>query len=113
MEERPWGAFTKFVENTPCTVKIITVHPGQELSLQYHNHRDEFWFVISGSGVATIGDVEKGVKAGDTCFIEKKVNHRIKANDETLVFMEIALGKFDEDDIVRIEDDYGRTDENA
>lgn len=112
-EARPWGAFTKFVENTPCTVKTITVHPDQELSLQYHNHRNEFWFILSGAGVATVGDIHKEVKAGDTCFIEKKVNHRIKAGTEALVFLEIATGEFYEDDIIRIQDDYGRTDNNA
>lgn len=113
VEMRPWGSFAKFIENTPSTVKIITVNPGEELSLQYHNHRDEFWFVISGTGVATIGDSKKDVQRGDTCEIERGVNHRIKANDETLVFLEIAFGEFDENDIIRVQDDYGRVNVNA
>ena len=108
MEERPWGAFTKFAENIPCTVKIITVHPHQELSLQYHEHRDEFWYVISGSGIATVGTDIQEIKAGDSCTIGKKIVHRAKAHAEPLVFLEIALGNFDENDIVRLEDNYGR-----
>lgn len=108
MEGRPWGAFTKFTENVPCTVKIITINPHQELSLQYHEHRDEFWYIISGSGISTIGDDIREVKAGDSCTIDKKVIHRAKAHAEPLVFLEIALGNFDENDIVRLKDNYGR-----
>lgn len=111
-KNRPWGSFTEFTENLPSTVKIIKVQPDQELSLQYHHNREEFWFIISGSGTATIGDKEISVKENDICYAPKETNHRIKANDEVLTFLEISIGNFDEEDIVRVSDDYGRIDSN-
>ena len=107
-EKRPWGSFTDFIKNIPSTVKIITVNPNQELSLQYHHNRDEFWFVISGNGIATIGDSKLEIKSESTCFIPRKINHRVKALNEKLIFLEISFGDFDENDIVRLSDDYGR-----
>ena len=107
-ENRPWGNFVEFTENVISTVKIITVNANEELSLQFHRKRDEFWYVISGTGIATIGGLKKGLQAGSTCAIPKTTQHRVKANNETLVFLEISFGTFDETDIVRIEDRYGR-----
>ena len=107
-ENRPWGSFTEFTKNTPSTVKIIIVNPNEELSLQYHHNRDEFWFVVSGVGIATVGDSKIDIKEKDTCFIPRNTNHRVKATDSVLTFMEISLGDFDENDIVRLEDNYGR-----
>lgn len=89
-------------------VKIITVKPGESLSLQYHIKRDEFWLVISGEGSAVIGTETIGLKAGGSCFIERQVKHRAAGGVSGLVFLELAFGEFDENDIVRIEDKYGR-----
>lgn len=107
-ENRPWGNFTEFTENAISTVKIIVVNANEELSLQYHLKRDEFWYVISGTGIATIGGLKKGLQPGATCIIPKHTQHRVKANNETLTFLEISFGTFDEKDIVRLEDRYGR-----
>ena len=111
-ETRPWGAFTEFTKNEPSTVKIITVNDGGELSLQYHHHRDEFWYIVSGVGVVTIGDEHFTAHVGEKFFIPRKTNHRAKGVGGQLVFMEISFGEFDEKDIVRLEDHYGRLVQN-
>ncbi len=64
-EERPWGKFEKFTQNEIATVKIITINPGGELSLQYHAKRAEFWKVISGAPVITVGEKVTQAKEGD------------------------------------------------
>lgn len=109
IEKRPWGQFTLFTHNELSTVKIITVNPGEQLSLQYHDHREEFWRVLSGKGEITVGDKVHKAKMGDEFFVPQGTNHTVKADDHSeLSFLEIALGEFDEDDIVRIKDKYGR-----
>ena len=108
-EVRPWGNFVEFVKNQPCTVKIITVDKGQAFSLQYHDDRDEFWRIISGNGVATVGGARKDVVAGEDYFVPRKSLHRIEAGSEDVVLLEIAYGNFDENDIVRVEDKYNRS----
>ncbi len=108
IEERPWGMFEQFCLNEVATVKIITVKPHSKLSLQYHNKRDEFWRVISGNGVFVLGDDVLSVQKGDELFIERGVKHRIETGDNWIEVLEISFGEFDEDDIVRIDDEYGR-----
>jgi mannose-6-phosphate isomerase-like protein (cupin superfamily) len=108
VEERPWGRFEQFCHNETCTVKIISVNSGAELSLQYHNHRDEFWRIIEGKAIIVIGADEREAKAGDEFFIPRKTNHQIKTTDSSAKIMEISFGNFDESDIVRLKDIYGR-----
>ena len=107
-DKRPWGEFRQFTRNEPTTVKLITVEPHQELSLQYHKNRKEFWRILSGSGIIQIGDEKIPAQKGDEFVIEAEQNHRISAGAKQIVFLEIAFGDFDENDIVRIEDKYGR-----
>lgn len=107
-EIRPWGKFEQYVKNKICTVKIITVKPRQVLSLQYHNRRSEFWKVLFGRPTITIGRRVARAKAGDEFFIPTRARHRIAAGSSTVQFLEISFGKFDENDIVRLEDKYGR-----
>ncbi|HEY5383308.1 MAG TPA: phosphomannose isomerase type II C-terminal cupin domain [Candidatus Paceibacterota bacterium] len=107
-EVRPWGDFERFTLNEPCTVKIITVSPNEELSLQQHEHRDENWKILKGSGEVTVGDVHTAVNPGDEFFVARHTNHRIAGGPNGLQFLEIALGAFDENDITRLEDKYGR-----
>ncbi len=108
-EKRPWGEFVEFVKNTPSTVKIITVNPGESLSLQTHENRDEFWAVIGGNGSAIIGPDSHPLQKGDTHFVPRKTPHRLSGGSSPLEILEIALGSFDENDITRLEDKYGRT----
>ena len=89
-------------------VKIITVHPGEALSLQYHNGRDEYWRVLAGDGTAIVGETNVALKPGSDVFVPRKTKHRIIGGSVDLVFLELAFGDFDEKDIVRLEDRYGR-----
>lgn len=107
-EDRPWGDFERFTLNEKTTVKIITVDADQSFSLQTHQHRDEFWRVISGSGVFHTEGKDVAVTVGDTVFIPRHLEHRATGGPEGLSFLEIAFGDFDENDITRIEDQYGR-----
>lgn len=106
--KRPWGSFTRYTNNELSTVKLLHVNQGEQLSLQYHNKREEFWKVISGNPDIVIGDELHNAKEGDEFNIGVKVNHRISAPKDNVVILEIAKGEFDEEDIVRIDDKYGR-----
>jgi mannose-1-phosphate guanylyltransferase/mannose-1-phosphate guanylyltransferase/mannose-6-phosphate isomerase len=107
--ERPWGNFRQFSHNEITTIKILTVNPNTSLSLQYHNHRSEFWHVISGHPLLTIGEQKINAAPGDEFEIKAKELHRLEAGDDAVQILEIAFGDFDEEDIVRIEDKYGRS----
>jgi len=94
-------------------VKVITVNANEQLSLQYHKNRDESWYVISGTGTAEIDGVRSPLIPGTTVFAARTATHRIfgpaDASTAPLVFVECAYGDFDESDIVRLEDKYGRS----
>ena len=107
-DDRPWGSFDRFTHNESSTVKIIRVDAGKRLSLQKHAHRAEFWRVIEGSGVATVEDEHREVKAGDEVEIPLGALHRLAGGEQGIAVLEIALGSFDENDIERVEDDFGR-----
>lgn len=107
-EERPWGGFERFTANEPSTVKIITVSAGEAFSLQTHAHRREFWRIIAGSGTVRVGENEQIASPGDTFLIREGELHRATGGQDGLTFLEIAFGTFDENDITRIEDKYGR-----
>ena len=107
-ETRPWGNFEQFTKNEPSTVKIITVKAGEELSLQYHARRSEFWKVLAGSPMITIDDAVVTARAGDEFFAPAGAKHRIAAGSESVAILEVAFGEFDENDITRIEDKYNR-----
>ncbi len=107
-ETRPWGEFIQFTLNEISTVKLIVVNPNSELSLQYHNKRRELWRVISGNPILTIGENVFETKAGDEVEVPVGSKHRIKSQDVRVEILEISLGEFDENDIVRLEDKYGR-----
>lgn len=106
--ERPWGNFRQFTHNELSTIKIVTVKPNEILSLQSHTHRAEFWHVISGSGTVEIGNIKKDTVVGDEHEISIGEKHRLGAGPEGIQVLEIAVGDFDENDIVHYEDKYGR-----
>lgn len=108
VKKRPWGNFERFTLNTPSTVKIITVNEGEAISLQTHHDRDEFWRVIKGTGIIHIGGADYNAHEGDMFFCKRGTEHRVTGGKGGTEFLEIAFGNFDEDDIVRIEDRYGR-----
>lgn len=108
-EDRPWGSFERFTLNEPSTVKIITVTAGEAFSLQQHEHRDEMWKIIRGSGKVTVGEETKDAAAGEEFFVARGAKHRVEGGPEGIMFLEVAIGEFDEGDIKRLEDKYGRT----
>jgi mannose-6-phosphate isomerase len=108
-EDRPWGRFEKFHENQLSTVKLIYIKANSRLSLQYHRQRQEFWKVIKGTAQVELDGKIIEVKEEENIVIPKGVKHRVKALNNNCVILEISYGNFDENDIVRIEDDYERT----
>lgn len=107
-EQRPWGEELWISSDKPSMVKILSVNPQEQLSLQYHHNRDEFWHVLSGDGTAEIGTEKISIKTGSNCFVPRETRHRLSGGNEKLIILELAFGDFDEKDIVRIEDKYGR-----
>ena len=107
-EERPWGKFERFTQNEKTTVKIITVKPNEKLSLQYHKQRSEFWRILSGKGNVTVGEKITKAKKEDEFYIPVGVKHTMEGENEGIVCLEIAFGYSDENDVVRLEDKYGR-----
>jgi len=103
---KPWGSFKLLTKNEKTTVKIIMLNAGNRTSLQLHNHRFEKWFVLKGEGIITL-EKPKQVKIGDEIFIPVKTPHRIEAITDFTI-LEISYGLFDELDILRLEDDFGR-----
>mgnify|MGYP001453239270 CR=1 FL=1 len=111
LAQRPWGFYKSLFVSEFTQTKVITVFPGQQLSLQKHKRREEHWTVAKGEGIMTLNDTEFPVKKGDNITIAKGDIHRIKNTHDAknLVFVEVQLGDyFGEDDIVRLEDIYGR-----
>lgn len=109
-DDRPWGWFEQFTHNECSTVKVLHIDPGEELSLQYHHHRSEFWYVVAGTGTITIGEESVEAAKGAEFFIPTGTQHRAAGADpDGITIVEIALGDFDEGDIVRTQDKYGRT----
>ena len=108
-EKRPWGGFEQFTINELSTVKILTVKAGKRFSLQFHNDRKEFWKFLDNPAMITLGKKTFKVKKGDEFLIPKETNHRIEAYSKPVRVLEISFDKFDEKDIVRLEDKYGRT----
>jgi len=109
-DERPWGNYTVLVDAPDHKVKTILVRPGKRLSYQRHEKRAEHWFVVTGEGRVTLDGVELPVSAGSTADVGVGVAHRMaNTGDVDLVFIEVQHGEsFAEDDIVRLDDDYGR-----
>jgi len=108
---RPWGHYENLAEGPDHKIKRITVVPEARLSYQKHRHRAEQWVVISGEAVVTLDGEDIRLSAGDTVFIPKGAAHRMyNPGSVPLVFGEVQMGDyFGEDDIIRLEDDYGRS----
>jgi mannose-6-phosphate isomerase len=107
---RPWGSYTVLEDSTTHKVKRIEVLPGKRLSYQRHQQRAEHWFIVAGLAEVTLEGERKHVGAGDAVDIPRGAAHRIaNAGDTNMVFVEVQHGDyFGEDDIERLEDDFGR-----
>ena len=110
-DRRPWGSFTVLDEGAGYKVKRIEVLPGKRLSYQKHRHRNEHWFVVAGTAKVTLNDETIFVETDKTIDIKIGDAHRVENPSETedLIFIEIQRGEYlGEDDIIRLEDDFGR-----
>ena len=107
--DRPWGIYTVLAEAENFKVKTLEVHPGQRLSYQRHSRRSEHWFVVGGAGVVTLDGKTIDVRRGDAVDVPLGTPHRIQnIGPVPLVIVEVQHGDyFGEDDIVRLDDDYG------
>jgi len=114
IEHRPWGSFEHLLDEPYCKVKRIIVKPGQRLSYQYHHKRNECWVVVQGRATVTLDgkdfEYESDNELGNIVNIPVGTKHRVRNDEEIdLIFIETQTGTyFGEDDIVRLEDDYGR-----
>ncbi len=107
--EKPWGRFEQYTHNVPSTVKIITVVPGGVLSSQYHHKRDELWVTLDAGAKVELGEEVLYPSPGEKLYIPRETVHRLSCVGERAVrILEVSLGHFDEEDIVRLEDLYGR-----
>ena len=108
--ERPWGSYKVLHTGEGYQVKLIEVRPGEALSLQYHRKRSEYWVVVRGNARVTIDDSVRDCQAGETVFVPMGAKHRIENLSASLfAIIEVQLGSYlGEDDIVRLEDRYGR-----
>lgn len=111
-DRRPWGSYTVLDEGPEFKVKRIEVLPRKRLSYQKHARRSEHWFIVRGTAKVTLNGVEKLVESGQAVDIPVGTAHRVENPLEgvDLIFIETQTGDyFGEDDIVRLEDDFGRT----
>ena len=107
--ERPWGSFKQFAHNQETTVSLMTVLPGQRLSLQSHTGRAELWIVLDDGAIVQVGEETRTYNAGDEIWINVNEKHRLAcAGDRPVRVLEVAFGNWQQDDIQRYDDDYQR-----
>ena len=110
IDHRPWGRYKVLEEGPGWKVKRIDVSPGERLSYQKHGRRSEHWMIVAGRARVTVDGEERELAVGDTVDIPAGAAHRVENPGEgPMTFVEIQRGEYlGEDDIQRIEDDYGR-----
>lgn len=110
-ELRPWGSFTVLEEGRGYKIKRIEVKPGHRLSLQMHHHRSEHWIVVSGTAKVSCGEQELMLSSNQSTYVPQCTSHRLENPGVIpLVLIEVQNGEYlGEDDIVRFQDDYART----
>lgn len=108
--KRPWGSFKQYAHNSACTVSLMTVLPGQRLSLQSHTERAELWIVLDDGAIVQVGDVVREYKSGDEIWIPENERHRLACNagTRTVRVLEVAFGNWQQQDITRYADDFNR-----
>ncbi len=104
---KPWGSYQVLYKTSNYLVKKITINSGHRISLQYHKNREEYWTVVEGTGLGTVGNLSCRLCPGATLYVPKEIIHRIEAQED-MEIIEVQMGMCDENDIVRLEDDYKR-----
>ncbi len=106
---RPWGSFKQYAFNEDTTVSLMTVLPGQRLSLQSHTGRAELWIVLDDGATVQVGDHIATYQAGDEIWIPAEERHRLgNAGTVPVRVLEVAFGNWQQADIKRFEDDFKR-----
>jgi len=107
--DKPWGTVVAYTLNQPSSVRVITVEPGQETSVHYHQLRDEMWVVLDEGLIVQIGNRSVDASSGEEFVVSAEETHRIRNRGETRGrVLEIAYGFTIEEDTLRLQDDYGR-----
>jgi mannose-1-phosphate guanylyltransferase/mannose-6-phosphate isomerase len=109
--ERPWGSFKQYAFNENVPVSLMSVKPGQRLSLQSHTGRAELWIMLDDGGAVQVDDEIQHPEAGDEIWIPANSRHRLSSLGPTVRVLEVAFGNWQQADITRYEDDYARPDE--
>lgn len=110
--QKPWGLYCNIEQGKGYNLKKIVVKPGQQPSYQYHHFRSEHWIIIDGEAEVTIDGQTKTYGKNQAIFIPVGSKHRVRnlSSTDDLIFIEVQTGSyFGEDDIVRVQDDYGRS----
>ncbi len=120
-DERPWGRWIKFADNERCTIKILEIRPGEAISFQSHEMRDELWHLLTGNVRLHLGpkrdtweEIERELEQselgpGDSVSITKNTVHCAEnTGTDVCRILEVSTGEFREDDIKRWKDRYGR-----
>lgn len=109
---RPWGEYYGWDSGKGWNLKTIYIRKNRRVSLQYHHHREEWWLLVSGDAYAVIhdsaGEHTVPLRKGEVIRVIKRQVHRLGSKKGGTV-VEVAYGNFDENDIVRLQDDHGRT----
>ena len=105
---RPWGEFWQYANNQDCTVSLMTVKPGQRLSLQSHTGRAELWVALDEGAKVEVEDQVYYPGAGETVWIPANARHRLSSTGPQVRVLEVAFGNWQQEDIQRYEDDYAR-----
>jgi mannose-6-phosphate isomerase len=107
--QRPWGSFRQYAHNCETTVSLMTVLPGQRLSLQSHTGRAELWIVLDDGAVVQVGRTKREHRAGDEIWIPANQKHRLSCKGRRPIrVLEVAFGNWQQNDITRYDDDYRR-----
>ena len=106
--EKPWGGFIQYVLNQPVTVKILEIRAGEQVSYQYHHHRSELWIPLDEGACVNLDGTLQRPAPMEPVFIPQGAKHQLIGESKDYRILEIAFGHFDEEDIVRLSDKYGR-----
>ena len=105
---RPWGGFKQYAQNEKCSVKIITVNANQMLSSQTHKKRDELMVILDDGLKVELDNQILMPRSGDEILIKRNTKHRVSSLGKPARILEVSFGFFDENDIERFDDIYGR-----
>ena len=106
--KRPWGSFKQFAHNEEATISLMTVQPGQRLSLQSHTGRAELWIALDDHAIIQVGEEIFHAKQGDEFWIPANTKHRLTGSQHASQVLEVAFGNWQQADITRYEDDFQR-----